>query len=284
MNGAGEHTSGRAATQVQQKVCGRKIRKKSIMPNESQQPDAQRIENLLNTSEYFRPAATRRKFITRMLAVGGGVAVGGVIGGEVLRRNMSTHIAHAAPADGTDPVTAFGNAAVGAERIATAFYSNALGVQSQYGVAADVAKGRLLNSGDRVYFQGAQDQEQQHENTLASLGLRFPYSVFAFPSGTFDSATAMLAFGEKLEDIFIGAYLGAIKVAATASNAFIAEAAAQIVGVECEHRVLIRGIEKVTLTNDRVFEGNLSSNGSTVYASANDAVNALLALGITPVK
>jgi hypothetical protein len=94
----------------------------------------------------------------------------------------------------------------------------------------------------------------------------------------------MLALGEKLENIFIGAYLGAIKAAASETNTFIAEAAAQILGIECEHRVLIRDIAGDDPPNNRVFEGNLSSNGSTVYATANDAVNALLALGITVVS
>jgi len=250
------------------------------MSDETQQPDAQRIENLLTPVDFFRPVATRRKFLSRMLAAGGGVAVGSVIGGRVLSRSQ---VAHAAVAT-ADPVTAFGNAAVGAERIAVAFYSNALGVQSQYGVAGDIARSTLLNSGHRIYFEGAQNQEQQHQNTLVSLGLSFPFSVFEFPSGTFGSASAMLAFGEQLEGIFIGAYLGAIKAAAAATNVFIAEAAAQIVGVECEHRVLIRDIEMDSLPNNRVFEGNLSSNGSTVYATADDAVNALLALGIKPIS
>jgi hypothetical protein len=97
--------------------------------------------------------------------------------------------------------------------------------------------------------------------------------------------------GEQLESIFIGSYLGAIKAAAAAGTAFIAEAAAQIVGIECEHRVLIRDIAGEDPPNDRWFESDItspnstvgsSSTRSTVYATGADAVNALLALGITP--
>ncbi|HEX9038996.1 MAG TPA: ferritin-like domain-containing protein [Ktedonobacterales bacterium] len=242
-------------------------------------PDSERAENLLRTSALFRATSTRRAFMTRLMAVGGGVALGAGVGGGLLLQSGRS-VAHAA----TDPVIEFGNAAVGAERIAVAFYANALGESSPYGVASDEAMGTLLNSAHRMYFSAARGQEQTHQDTLVNLGLSFPYSVFRFPAGTFGGASAMLAFGEALENIFIGAYLGAIKAAAAETNTFIAEAAAQILGVECEHRVLIRDIAGDNPPNNRLFEGDLSSNGSTVYATAADAVNALLALGITPVK
>lgn len=249
--------------------------------------NAERIENILQTSEAFRATSTRRTFMQRILAAGGGVAVGGAVGTVAL--SSSAKLARAAD----DPVTDFGNAAVGAERIGIAFYNNALGQASPFGVSGDLAKGTLLNSSHRLYFQAAANQEDTHRTVLQSLGLVFPFSVFQFPAGTFDSAKAMLAFGEQLESVFIGAYLGAISVAATAANTFIAEAAAQIVGVECEHRVLIRDIAGEDPPNDRFFEGDvgapsnvLGNTGtrSTVYASAADAVNALLALGITPIS
>jgi hypothetical protein len=191
-------------------------------------------------------------------------------------------------------VLAFGSAAVGAERIAVAFYSNALGEPSPFGVAADLAKGTLLNSSHREYFEAARNQEASHLATLLSLELSFPYSTFAFPAGTFASAPAMLAIGEKLEDVFIGAYLGAIRAGAstgTATGAFVAEAAAEILGVECAHRVLIRDIAGEDPPNDRFYEGTLvppsnalgdTGQRSTVFPAAGDAVNALLALGISP--
>ncbi len=271
-----------------------------------QEPNAERIENILRSSEFFRTTSTRRRFVQRILATGGGVALGGVLGGAVLSCDATSTRATEAPvadltrgpvADVTgatdDPVTAFGNAAVGAERIGIAFYGNALGKGSPFSVPSDVAKGTLLNHAHREYFEAAGNQEDTHRAVLQSLGLDFPFSVFRFPPGTFDSAAAMLAFGEQLESVFIGAYLGAIKVAASATNSFIAETAAQIVGVECEHRVLIRDIAGEDPPNDRFFEGDtgapsstLGNTGtrSTVYASGAAAVNALLALGITPVS
>jgi hypothetical protein len=227
--------------------------------------------------------ATRRNFVKHAAVLGGGLAAFGL-----------TNVATASAATDGD-VLAFGNAAVGAERIAVAFYSNALGVSSAFGVPADLAKGTLLNESHREYFKAALNQESSHLATLESLGLTFPYSTFAFPAGTFRSAPAMLAMGEQLENIFVGAYLGAIKVGASTADSLgvlVAEAAAQIMGVECEHRVLIRDIAGEDPPNNRFYEGDVGSPPSgalgdtgvrsTVYASAGDAVNALLALGITP--
>jgi hypothetical protein len=236
------------------------------------------------TGALDRRVSTRRSFVTRGLALGGGAAALALFGDTATARAATD-----------SDVLDFGNAAVGAERIAVAFYSNALGVTSPFGVPVDLAKGTLLNSGHREYFEAARNQEASHLATLLGLGLSFPFSTFAFPAGTFRSAKAMLAMGEQLENVFIGAYLGAIKVGASVADSlgsFVAEAAAQIMGVECEHRVLIRDIAGEDPPNNRFYEGDVGSPPtgalgdtgvrSTVYATASDAVSALLALGITP--
>ncbi len=248
---------------------------------------SQRAENVLRGVDLFKSVSTRRKFMSRLLAAGGGAAVGGALVGRLQTAFASTD------AD----VLNFGNAAVGAERIGIAFYSNALGTATEFGVAADQAKGTLLNDAHRVYFNAARNQETSHLATLQGLGLSFPKTVFSFPAGTFDSASNMLAFGEQLEDIFIGAYLGAVKAAAgdfDALGTFVAEAAAQIMGIECEHRVLIRDIAGLNPPNDRFYEGDvakppsgvLGDTGarSVVYATGDAAVTALLGLGVTPVS
>jgi hypothetical protein len=230
--------------------------------------------------------STRRAFVKRAAVAGGGVAGLSMFG-------LAGSAAAATDAD----VVNFGNAAVGAERIAVAFYSNALGETSPFGVAADLAKGNLLNDGHREYFEAARNQESSHLAVLESLGLSFPFTTFAFPGGSFQSAKAMLAIGEKLEQIFIGAYLGAVKVGAatgTSTGQFVAEAAAQILGIECEHRVLIRDIAGEDPPNDRFYEGDVSSPPSgalgdggarsTVYATGDAAVAALVALGVAPIS
>lgn len=234
--------------------------------------------------QQLRVPSTRRQLLKRAAIAGGAVAGFGALG----------PIAGASAATDAD-VVAFGNAAVGAERIAVAFYSNALGEPSPFGVADDVAKRTLLNAGHREYFEAARNQEASHLAVLESLGLTFPFTTFGFPSGTFSSAGAMLAMGEQLERVFIGAYLGAVKTGAatgTATGQFVAEAAAQILGIECEHRVLIRDIAGEDPPNDRFYEGDVAAPPSgrpgdtgmrsTVYATGDAAVAALVALGIAP--
>ena len=244
---------------------------------ESDAPETGRLERILDGVDFFKPVATRRGFMQKLLLAGGAAAAGAA----GLTRVMP------ALADAT---TDFAAAAVGAERIGIAFYGNALGSGSPWSAAGDAATTSLLNSSHRSYFQAAFNQETSHLATLRSLGVDFPAHTFKFPDGTFASKGSMLAMGSALESIFIGAYLGAVKQAASSGNAFVAEAAAQICGIECEHRVLINDIMAVSPPNDRFYEGDLvpaaGSLGdtgvrSTVFVSAGDAVAALLALGIT---
>lgn len=248
-------------------------------------PRSECTHRVLGASERSPFGSTRRDFM-RLLTIGGGAAL-------VAGATLTDFRAGSARAAAVDPVTNFGNAAVGAERIGIAFYGNALGQGSAFSVSTDLAKGTLLNSAHRVYFEAAFNQETQHLATLRSLGLNFPFARFAFPAGAFNSAKNMLAFGEALESIFIGAYLGAVLASAAAGNSVVAELAAQICGIECEHRVLIRDIAGLNPPNDRFFEGNqapaqgaqLGDTGvrSTVYATGDAAVAALVALGIKPV-
>lgn len=251
-------------------------------------------ENALRSSESFVFRPGRRAFMAHFLALGGRAALATSAAAAVV--GLGSRTVRAAASD--DDIVKFGNAAVGAERVGIAFYSNALGVSSPFAnQPADFAKGTLLNSAHRVYFQAALNQETQHLATLLSLQLSFPFTKFGFPAGTFDSAPAMLTFGEGLESVFIGAYLGAARVSASVADSLgvtVAELAAQIVGVECEHRVLIRDIAGLNPPNDRFFEGNqppgqgtqVGNTGarSTVYDSGGAAVDALLALGIFPIS
>ncbi len=96
--------------------------------------------------------------------------------------------------------------------------------------------------------------------------------------------------------VFIRAYLGAVKAGAADPDAFgtfVAEAAAQIMGIQCEHRVLIRDIAGLNPPNDRFYEGSVGSPSnelgntgtpSVVYATGDAAVTALVTLGVNPVS
>jgi Ferritin-like domain len=227
--------------------------------------------------------ATRRSFMQKLMLAGGAAAV------------ASAGLGKVADVFASSPVLDFVNAAVGAERIGIAFYGNALGSGSPYSVPGDPATHTLLNSSHRGYFMAAFNQESSHLAALIANGGSFPFGHFGFPEGTFDSADPMLAMGQNLESIFIGAYLGAVRAGAadrSSLGTFVAEVAAQICGIECEHRVLINDIAGVSPPNDRFYEGNVLSppSGSfgdtgarsTVYATGGDAVNALVALGLSP--
>jgi hypothetical protein len=238
------------------------------------------LEQILKRVDFFKPVATRRSFMQK-LAMAGGVAAAGTVGLGKLSAVLA------------DGATDFVTAAIGAERIGIAFYGNALGSGSPYSAGDDPATTSLLNSSHRGYFRAAFNQETSHLAVLSSLGVPdFPFHTFKFPAGTFATKAGMLAMGASLEAIFIGAYLGAVKQAAGLGNAAVAEAAAQICGIECEHRVLINDIMGIDPPNDRFYEGDVAAPPSgalgdtgvrsTVYATAGDAVNALLALGITP--
>jgi len=246
-------------------------------------PESGRLEQILQSVDHFKPIATRRGFMQKLLLAGGGAAVAAASLGKVANVFASS------------AVLDFVNAAVGAERIGIAFYGNALGAGSPYSVAGDPAESTLLNSSHRGYFTAAFNQESSHLAALIGSGGSFPFSHFGFPAATFDSAGSMLAMGQNLESIFIGAYLGAVKAGATDGTSlgiFVAEVAAQICGIECEHRVLINDIAGVSPPNDRFYEGDVlspptghvgdSGARSTVYAKAGDAVNALLGLGLAP--
>ena len=104
-------------------------------------PDSARVENVLRTVDFFRPVSTRRVFLGKLLAAGGGVAAASSVG----------TLASVTPAFAAG--TSFPSAAVGAERIAVAFYGNALGVLGLWD-AVDLAKGRLLNFAPRELWGG----------------------------------------------------------------------------------------------------------------------------------
>jgi hypothetical protein len=141
-----------------------------------------------------------------------------------------------------------------------------------------------------AYLQGALLEEVAHAQLLRSL-LGLPTSgsgdaaagipqTFYYPTGTFSSLTGFIPVLLALETAFIGAYMTAVEefssmaagyngFSATQANPassgtnlsqanliLYAKVAASILGVESEHRALVRGIPSVTL-------------GSPMYAGIN---------------
>lgn len=110
-----------------------------------------------------------------------------------------------------------------------------------------------LTSEQQWYLQAALDEERQHLDFLLSQGAALPPAHFFFPPGIFDDLPAFLALLDTLENAFIGAYLAAVQSFSRLGQPLLAEIAGQILGVECEHRVLGRVIARQRLPHDRCF-------------------------------
>jgi hypothetical protein len=92
------------------------------------------------------------------------------------------------------------------------------------------------------YLQAALDEERHHYHFLASNGATPAATTFFFPSLSFDDLSTFLGILDTLENAFISAYLAAMQRFAQLEQPLLAEIAAQILGIEAEHRVLGRFI------------------------------------------
>src|SRR5579885_3428279 len=120
--------------------------------------DGGRLEQILKSIDFFKPVATRRSFMQKLVMAGGAAVAGSAVLGRI-------------PNVFADTATDFVTAAIGAERIGIAFYGNAVGSGSPYSAPGDAATSALLNSSHRGYFRAAFNQETSHLATLSSLGL-----------------------------------------------------------------------------------------------------------------
>lgn len=153
-----------------------------------------------------------------------------------------------------------------------------------------------------AYLQGALLEEVSHAQLLRSL-LGLPTSgsgdaaagvpqTFYYPTGTFDSLTGFLPVLLALETAFIGAYMTAVEefasmaagyngFSATQANPassgtnltqadliLYAKVASSILGVESEHRALVRGIPSVTIASPNYAGLNLIPANNLNYESS----------------
>ena len=191
------------------------------------------------------------------------------------------------------------------------------------GTAVNVsASGSVINV---AYLQGALLEEVAHAQLLRSL-LGLPTSgsgdsgagvpqTFYYPSGTFSSLSGFLPVLLALEAAFVGAYMTAVEefasmaagyngFSATQANPAMsgsnltqadlilyAKVSASIMGVEAEHRALVRGIPSVTLAtpnyaninlipaNNVNYESDANLTGLIVSVSGDSNTTAAAALG-----
>lgn len=91
---------------------------------------------------------------------------------------------------------------------------------------------------DQSYMQAARQEEMAHYQLLTRLtGAPSPYAAFYYPRGMFTVAATTLDTLVVLEEIFIAAYLVGVH---DFSIPDLRVAAARIMGVESDHRTMVR--------------------------------------------
>ena len=159
--------------------------------------------------------STRRRFLTQAgLGLGAAAAL--------------LALPHSAEARGTGHDAAIVQAAATAEALATTMYYHI--------ITSDIyADGLNGNTNDQAYLVAGYEQELDHYNLLTTIAPAYT-TTFYFPTGMFGGAATYATTVNTLvtlEDAFIAAYLIGVRDLSTPALAVLA---AQIMGVECEHR------------------------------------------------
>ena len=216
--------------------------------------------------------AGRAAFIRGVATVGAGLAVGSAADAGRAYGSGS------ARAGCGDSLQALIGTALVAEQFATTFYYTALTTgelmaDSQLGGSSTDPNHPGLppngNSGKVRFLQAALDAELKHANSLTKAGAHSTISRFFFPAGTFsptcatgqictlgtsDDPNTFLGVLDTLETAFVGAYLVAVREFVTRGYPQLVEVAANIVGVESEHRALGRVIADAEPSNNLTLE------------------------------
>lgn len=246
----------------------------------------------------------RRSFLTGTTMFGLGAATTAVLGGCGAGSSMMKSVS---AASSTDTATNILTAALIAESLAITTYYMGLsstGVITDPNLAGSGGSAVNVTSGSQInvaYLQGALLEEVSHAQLLRSLlGLPTDGSAdatagipqtFYFPANTFGSLENFLPVLLALEEAFIGAYMTAVEEfasmaagyngysstqanpASSGSNltqadlVLYAKVAASILGVESEHRALVRGIPAVTLSSPMYAGINLIPANNLNYES-----------------
>jgi hypothetical protein len=258
----------------------------------------------------------RRSFLTGAGAVGIGAAAATLIGCSNSMSSGTTVMASAS----TDTATQIFTAALIAEDLAITTYYNALiGAVikdpnlANGGTAVNVsAGGSVVNV---AYLQAALLEEVQHAQLLRTLlglsptgsgdvGAGVP-ATFYYPTGTFDTLTNFVPLLLALETAFVGAYMTAVEefasmaagyngFSATQANPAMsgsnytqadlilyAKVAASILGVEAEHRALIRAIPSVTIASPTLGTTNVLPANNVNYESQAGLTGLIVGVGGT---
>ncbi len=203
------------------------------------------------------PRSSRRSVLKGTIAgVTGLAATGGIVAAGVIYAHKddaaNAHAASAAISNGMNPKAAKAailnilNIAITAEELAVVFYSNVIKNANHLGFS---------NAGF-LDIQAALIEEQIHQIFLAKQGAKALTNKFSFPFGndTFRRFDHFIAVQQQLEALFVAAYIAAGTEFAKLGRPDLVQVAAQIGGVEAEHRAIGRAIGGMKPANNRAFE------------------------------
>jgi len=231
------------------------------MKTPKETPDNLNFNKLLDS---LSVSQSRRAFFKGAAAGAAGIAAVGA-GSLLLPKS-----AYAWGSEGAeDTVVQILSIAATAEELAVTFYSHGIANASKLGIS-----GANLS-----YLQAAVIEEQIHRDFEVAAGGKPLTDTFSFPNGqaTFEHLNVFIATLEKLEEAFIAAYLAAVKEFCLLGQPGLAQIAAQICGIENEHRALGRDIGGLIPADNWAFSPAL------VEAVA-DAVDVLKAEGFLSPK
>ncbi|HKV50429.1 MAG TPA: ferritin-like domain-containing protein [Gemmatimonadaceae bacterium] len=125
------------------------------------------------------------------------------------------------------------NAAATAEALASVMYDNIIKSSPAYAALGGD------HADDQRYLAAGREQEAIHYMTLVGAGAKAATTDFYFPTGMFTDTGYATTVNTlvTLEDAFIAAYLIGVRDLSTDA---LKQLAAQILGIECEHRALAR--------------------------------------------
>lgn len=271
------------------------------------------------TQDMIDSVVNRRSFLAGAGAVGVGAAAATILGCSNSMSSGGTTTVGAQSS--TDTAAQIFTAALIAEDLAITTYYNALigGVIQDPNLAGPGGTATSVSaSGSQVnvaYLQGALLEEVQHAQLLRTLlglsntgsgdvGAGVP-ATFYYPTGTFDTLENFLPILLALETAFVGAYMTAVEefasmaagyngFSATQANPAMsgsnysqadlilyAKVAASILGVESEHRALVRAIPSVTVASPNFANTNLIPANNVNYESDASLTGLIVGVGGT---
>jgi len=191
---------------------------------------------------------SRRSLIGTGLAAGAAVGTVAALQGGLTRSALAA--VNAKPLVATASDLEILNFALGLEQMESAFYSQVLGAHQEHGFLS----GRFLPLTQDLAAAEATHVQTLQATITAAGGTPVMAGTYKFPYEVFVSTTGYSWFAWTLEEIGIGAYLGAI---GKIKNPALRKATASIYGSETRHAAILRSLGSFTFA-PRYFESALT--------------------------